>query len=857
MPTWYQAPRRPRVEWSRRRVQNLLLSLGVLLLTIAALIFIAVNWGTLGAGGRAAVMAVVTLSAAAVATAAARRALPATAESVAALTVALLVIDGVGLRLTGFAGGISPATYAGAASAVIAILAGAWALRVSLRTPRIAAVLAAELVVPLATGTSVVHPVGVAVVYGLQVVALLAVRFHAADSKTLRVTTYIWWAFALTAALGATYGHADQRSGWGAVELVAFVAIAVWAARQEAAELHLALATATGIATLCAVAPHLGASWRAPAVEAAALLGAAAVLAIPTRVARASAAVVAATGLAALLTAIKPIAEALTAPAAVTSREIWHGTWPQIRSLHATDAGRTGQPWSGDAHLALLALTALATAVVLVPKTRAVARQAAVPTIAALVVANLVLVPLEASWTLPVAVGWELILGAALLIAAVMKNPANARVVAIVGACFLVHASLWSLRSPVLTVTAVAVSLVAFAVATFAARERVGDRRVLATATAALAPVEAALIATYQGTALEQVGIVLAAVVPVVMTSTYILRDRLDNVLTTALQVVALITAATAIGFSANEPAALATTTALLIVATVPAIVLGGEPFAPAIIQVLVCLEADTVHRWIAPDADLSSRAFVLALAAAAVSVAATAQLTGPSIYALALIGTIAGRRLDPLWSALLVGGVAAALIAALGAVGNRSEGTGGSSKRDPRLAIHLPAAISSLLLLAGSWVRLAESHIHAVEPYTVPAAVILLVAGHVRRRADRDATSWPCYGPGLVLGLAPTLIQALADPGLVRPVLVGVAALAVLLAGVRERLQAPLAVGAAVLAIDVVAQLSPALAAAYDAVPRWTLIAIAGALLLTLGVTYERRIRDLRELGRKFGELR
>ncbi|MFD0631950.1 hypothetical protein ACFQ9X_10320 [Catenulispora yoronensis] len=32
---------------------------------------------------------------------------------------------------------------------------------------------------------------------------------------------------------------------------------------------------------------------------------------------------------------------------------------------------------------------------------------------------------------------------------------------------------------------------------------------------------------------------------------------------------------------------------------------------------------------------------------------------------------------------------------------------------------------------------------------------------------------------------------------------------------------------------------------------------AVAGALLLTLGATYERRVRDLRALGRRFGGLR
>jgi hypothetical protein len=554
---------------------------------------------------------------------------------------------------------------------------------------------------------------------------------------------------------------------------------------------------------------------------------------------------------------VRPIAEALTAPKAISGHEVWKATWPQIRSLRATDAIHTGQPWSGNTHLAVLAFGALATAVVLMPKTTAAVRRAAVPTIAVSVVVNLVLVPLEASWTLPVAVGWELALGAALLIAAMAENPANARAAAIVGGCFLAHASLWSLRSPVLTAAAVAASLTATAIAAFAARHRADDRLVLATATVALVAVEAALIATYQGATFEQVGVVLSVVAAGVMMTTYMLRTRLDNILATALQIVVLIVAAAAIGLSAYEPAALAATTAVLIIATTPAVVLGKGPLTlawPALVQVLICLEADAIHRWIAPDADLSSRALILALVAAAVSVAATgnptelARITGPSVYTLATIGTIAGGRLDPVWLTLLAGGVAAALIASLGAVGQRY---------NPRLTIHLPAAISSLLLLAASWVRLAESHIHFVEPYTVPAAVILLAAGHLRRRTDRDATSWPCYGPGLVLGLAPTLSQALADPGLVRPVLVGAAGLAVLAAGIRERLQAPLAVGSVVLAVDVLAQLSPALAAAYDAVPRWTLIALAGALLLTLGVTYERRIRDLRTLGRKFGELR
>jgi hypothetical protein len=213
--------------------------------------------------------------------------------------------------------------------------------------------------------------------------------------------------------------------------------------------------------------------------------------------------------------------------------------------------------------------------------------------------------------------------------------------------------------------------------------------------------------------------------------------------------------------------------------------------------------------------------------------------ITGPACYALALLATIASARVDPIWIALLVGGMAAATVAAV---------------RPPRT---VPATVSSVLILASSWVRLGEAHVHAVEPYTVPAALILLGVGRARRRQLRESSSWSSYGPGLVLGLAPTLVQALTDPGLPRPALVGLAALVVVIAGAKARLQAPLAVGGGVLAIDAVAQLSPYLAAAYNAVPRWSLLAAAGALLLALGVTYERRIRDLRALGKRFGGLR
>lgn len=98
-------------------------------------------------------------------------------------------------------------------------------------------------------------------------------------------------------------------------------------------------------------------------------------------------------------------------------------------------------------------------------------------------------------------------------------------------------------------------------------------------------------------------------------------------------------------------------------------------------------------------------------------------------------------------------------------------------------------------------------------------------------------------------MGLLPSLVRVADDAGdgygLDRPLLLGLAALVVLLVGLRAKLQAPLLIGAAVLATDAVILLAPYAAA----IPRWVSIGGAGVLLLVLGATYEKRLRDLGRL--------
>ncbi|NED38195.1 hypothetical protein G3I64_37835, partial [Streptomyces sp. SID8499] len=103
---------------------------------------------------------------------------------------------------------------------------------------------------------------------------------------------------------------------------------------------------------------------------------------------------------------------------------------------------------------------------------------------------------------------------------------------------------------------------------------------------------------------------------------------------------------------------------------------------------------------------------------------------------------------------------------------------------------------------------------------------------------------------------LAPSLAAAWTDPHATRPWLLGVVALLVTLLGARHRLRAPLLLGGAVLVLDALHESAPYLARIADALPRWALAALAGLLLLTVGATYERRLREVRRVREVLGRM-
>ncbi|EFD64595.1 integral membrane protein [Streptomyces lividans TK24] len=141
------AARRP--EATAPGVQNVLLVLGGVLLTIAAIAFTLVSWGHLGIAGRALVLGALTVGALGAPVALLRRGLRSTAEAVAALGTALTVLDAYALHEVAFPG-TDGAGYTATASAVLAALWAVYGVRLGLRHPLPLAVATAHL--PLLLG---------------------------------------------------------------------------------------------------------------------------------------------------------------------------------------------------------------------------------------------------------------------------------------------------------------------------------------------------------------------------------------------------------------------------------------------------------------------------------------------------------------------------------------------------------------------------------------------------------------------------------------------------------------------------------------------------------------------------------
>lgn len=145
-------------------------------------------------------------------------------------------------------------------------------------------------------------------------------------------------------------------------------------------------------------------------------------------------------------------------------------------------------------------------------------------------------------------------------------------------------------------------------------------------------------------------------------------------------------------------------------------------------------------------------------------------------------------------------------------------------------------------------------------EPADVPWTVLGLVALAVGvRQLLRDPArgSWPATGAPLLLALGAPWTALVFDAAGWRVVGLLVLATGAVVAGAVRRWQAPFVTGAVAVVATLAVVLSPVAAQALAAVDGWVLLAVGGALVLGLGVTYERRVQQAREAVRFVGEMR
>jgi hypothetical protein len=789
-PSWRPAPppKSPRAgETSPPGAQNVLLVLGGVLLSVAAIAFTLVSWGRMGIGGRAAVLGTVTVAALAVPVLLLKRRLASTAESVAALGLVLTVLDAYAVHRVALPG-TDGSLYAAWAAAGLAALWTGYGLRVrTLRLPLPAAAAMAQtpLVLWAATGRADAIPLEWALLAtaALDLALLLRVR-----NAPVRVVAALAGAAAgaLALLLGLARALAAGTPGAAlsaALFLASVAAVALtgaWRLRRAA----VVLAAAGGLALVAgagAVARETAPdAWAVPVQTLAAVALASAVLAAPVRRAaprlpRPVSGAALRTGLLAAAAAVQGLAVlvclplvllVLTGPLTVVT-DLWSGAPESARAALGTEY----PPLPAGAAVAVLLAVAL--------------------------------LPALGARRLPVTPGPDGAAGGAEAGSGTAERPVrllpSGRAAAAGGAFALVWGAL--LLLPVGFGTGYAVALggyTALAVAALVPVVRPGR-----TGPAVAGTALGCALATASGA-----GLLSLATRPATFTVLGVLTAALTAAAVSARSgpAVRAVTGCAAVLFSAgllvavSEAAGGGAAHAGLLLLVVPAAVavvagrLGRDPLAPP-------LEAT-------------------AAAVALLGAGLTAERPPLLALALALCGVIAsGTALRP----------------------------------ERRRPAGIAAAV--LFVLAG-WVRLAASGVDVVEAYTLPVSVLAVAVGAVRRRGEPELSSWTAYGPGLAATLLPSLWAAWGDGHWLRPLLLGVSALAVTLTGARLRLQAPLLLGGSVLALVALHELAPYVVQVVDALPRWLPPALAGLLLLAVGATYEQRLRDARRLRDTLGRM-
>ncbi|MBP2580916.1 hypothetical protein J3A78_001394 [Streptomyces sp. PvR006] len=786
-------PRPPVADSTPRSAQNVLLTLGGTLLTIAAIAFTLVSWGSMGIGGRSVVLFAVTSAALAAPVALLRRGLASTAESVAALGLVLMVLDAYALHRVALPETDGPGYTAVAA----AVLAGAWTAYGSalsrLRIPLPVAVVAGQLPLPLGV---------LAAGGGPTAFAWAALVTAAADGALILWTRPA--AVRITAAVGATGlgGWALLTGGWlslaspwsGAALLLVSAALTLYAARRLPS-LAVAASAVAGLAAVAAAGGLLRPAVPADwTVPVYVLCGLALVSVGRPRPATAGDG---AAGAAGRLPAGVRLGLAGAGAGVAALGVVW--ALPPVAVGLLGPMARTTEVWSGE-HAERALASFPGTAVLVLAVTAAVL--AAVPRLwarcgaLALVWALLTALPVSLGLPYAATLALQLLTTALALASAVRPGPLTR-----------------GLRRPE---PAEGPGTPKPAPAAPAAPGAPGAPGAPWGAWVPSRPRPQAPAAE-PGTVLGWLA--YAGGLVSVPSAVALALDVRAATFATLGALLVLLAAVAVLGTGARR-----------VVAACAAVVTATG------LVVAVAAAGGFEDHWTAL-ALLIVPAATAAVGAKARPVALPVEITG-AVVALPAFALAASRPAF-LALALALGGVIAAATAV----------------RPERR--RFASWTAGVLFLLATWVRLAVWEVATPEAYTLPVTVPALVVGFLRRRRDREASSWTAYGPGLAATLLPSLLAAWTDPEWPRPLALGVAALVVTLLGARFRLQALLVLGGSVLALDGLHELAPYVVQAVGALPRWLPPALAGLLLLAVGATYEQRLRDARRLRDRVARMR
>ncbi|WP_219464821.1 SCO7613 C-terminal domain-containing membrane protein [Nonomuraea rhizosphaerae] len=805
----------PRREVSPGAAKNVLLILGGLLLTVAAVVFTMVSWGRLGIGGRAAVLAAFTVLVMLAPVVLVRRKLTATAETVAGLAVALLLLDGYAARRVGLLGvdTLDALQYTAGVCAVTALILVPYARVTQLRGPAPVAVVLAQPVLPLLTGDLSTTWL---------VTALVATA--ALDVIVVRMT-------ALNAAPGRTAGHDVTQAGTAARNAAPVGTATPDVAPARTAEPDIArLRHSRGAVRVTAALAGSGLAALAM------LIGAPYALGSPS------------------------VGEALNRSAPLIALALLGGfvTWRLARP------GRVEQDILAATATVGTALTLIAVPAALVLPTLDGPGTDWYP-LAFLVPALVVM--LAASW-LP----WRtvrltgMITGG--LVALLVTLTLLPRLMVTLAAPFawldVLGTGRWDGRQwqPFETTSPADVAVLAMvALGLLATAVRSTGGRPMRAATSG-APASETQASGVRMSGVRASGEQMSGM-PVF--GTLVSRALVVGALVFVAVMVAVVPQVFAMPY-------LAAVVVQVLLAVVPAVVatLGRTPWwavACAIVAGPASVRA-AAYAFGSEPATLTVLP-ILAMTAAAVALAARVKELRPwglgfvvlflGLEAMAAALSLGLRVMVAASVGFTVAGVLVLVMSLWAGPAGRvgvwqgaaSAGQGGVWQGvvfAGRGGVSGLRYIGAILLLLASWLRLGADEVTVVEAYTVPCSLVLLGSGWWRRRGA-PIPSWAAYGAGLSVTMLPSLVAVYSDTEWRRSLALGVVALAVLVVGARFRLQAPTVIGAVVVAGVAVRELAPYVSEMLLTVPRWVPIAVGGLLLVVVGATYEARMRDLRRL--------